>query len=106
MTTARQSGDRKASAIPPSNASDDIGGDGADALLTRLAAANLLSQCWGGIGVATRSLASWPVPYRKLGHHALYRRSDLLTFAHRKLQNTPVRTGGGVAAIPRDGGQR
>jgi hypothetical protein len=77
-----------------------------DELLTRQRAAAFLSSLWGDIRVTPRSLASWPVPYRKLGHHALYRRSDLLTFAHRKLQNTPVRTGGGVAAIQRDGGQR
>lgn len=70
-----------------------------DELLTRPRAAALLSQCWGGIPVATRSLASWPIPYVLLGHCVLYRRADVVRHAMRKLDAAPLRSGGGVAAV-------
>jgi hypothetical protein len=78
----------------PSSTSDDE-------LLTRTRAADLLSTLWGGVPVAPRSVASWPIPYRVVGHDALYRRGDLVAHARRKLANAPVRTGGGVSAIRR-----
>jgi hypothetical protein len=58
----------------------------------------LLSELWGGIRVAPRSVASWPIRYKIVGHDALYRRGDLVQHACRKLENAPVRTGGGTAA--------
>ena len=70
-----------------------------DDLLTRVQAAALLSARWGGIAVAPRSVAAWPIPYKLVGHHALYRRDDVLRHAQRKLDNAPVRTGGGIAAL-------
>ncbi len=72
-----------------------------DELLTRVAAAALLSELWGGVPVAPRSVAAWPIPYRLIGHASLYRRGDLVQHARRKLQNAPLRTGGGVAAVRR-----
>jgi hypothetical protein len=70
-----------------------------DELLTRTRAAALLSELWGGIRVAPRSVAAWPIPYKVVGHAALYRRGDLVQYARRKLDNAPVRTGGGTAVI-------
>lgn len=51
-----------------------------DELMPRARAAALLSDLWGGVRVAQRSLASWPVPYRIIGHASLYRRGDLLQY--------------------------
>jgi hypothetical protein len=70
-----------------------------DELLTRARAAALLSELWGGVRVAPRSVASWPIPYRIVGHASLYRRGDIKQHARRKLENAPLRTGGGVAAL-------
>ena len=70
-----------------------------DELMTRERAAALLSDLWGGIKVAPRSVASWPIPYKIVGHASLYRRGDIKRHAQRKLMNAPVRTGGGVAAL-------
>jgi hypothetical protein len=72
-----------------------------DELVTRARAADLLSTLWGGVPVAPRSVASWPIPYRVVGHDALYRRGDLVAHARHKLANAPLRTGGGVSAIRR-----
>ena len=98
MTDARQS---KARATPPVVTPDTVSDYKDDALLTRLDAAKLLSRCWGGINVSPRSVASWPITYKKLGHHSLYRRGDVVAFASRKLQNTPIRTGAGIAGVRR-----
>jgi hypothetical protein len=68
-------------------------------LMTRPDAAALLSELWGGVKVSPRSVASWPIPYRIIGHASLYRRGDIKQHARRKLENSPVRTGGGVAAL-------
>jgi hypothetical protein len=70
-----------------------------DELMTRPDAAALLSELWGGVKVSPRSVASWPIPYRIIGHASLYRRGDIKRHARRKLENAPVRTGGGVAAL-------
>jgi hypothetical protein len=70
-----------------------------DELMTRPDTAALLSDLWGGIKVSPRSVASWPIPYRIIGHAALYRRGDIKRHARRKLENAPLRTGGGVAAL-------
>ncbi len=72
-----------------------------DELMPRARAAALLSDLWGGVRVAQRSLASLACAVRIIGHASLYRRGDLVQYARRKLENAPVRTGGGMAAVRR-----
>ena len=39
--------------------------------------------------VAVRTVAAWPIPYRLLGHGALYHRPDVEAFARARLANAP-----------------
>jgi hypothetical protein len=67
--------------------------DEADDLLTRSEAAKFLQGKFH-TPVAPRTLTIWPIPYRKVGHWNLWRRSDLMDFAERRLTNAPRQIGG------------
>lgn len=62
-------------------------------LLTRRETAVLLSRLLHS-PVAVRTVASWPIAYRKLGHITLYQRSEVMAFAKARLANAPRAIGG------------
>jgi hypothetical protein len=43
--------------------------------------------------VKIRTLSTWPIPYRRVGHYRLWDREDVVAFARQRLANAPRNIG-------------